>query len=81
MLCGASENSEGIEYILNYDKTYSVKSIGSCTSENIVIPSEYEGAKVTAILDGAFKGCKDVKSIEVPYNVSKIYSRWRSFYS
>lgn len=72
MLCGASENSEGIEYILNYDKTYSVKSIGSCTSENIVIPSEYEGAKVTAILDGAFKGCKDVKSIEVPNTVTKI---------
>ena len=60
------------KYILNYDKTYSVKSIGSCTSENIVIPSEYEGAKVTAILDGAFKNCKTVKSIEVPNTVTKI---------
>ncbi|MBR2024970.1 MAG: leucine-rich repeat domain-containing protein, partial [Clostridia bacterium] len=72
MVCGASANSEGIEYILNYDKTYSVKSIGSCTSEHIVIPEEYEGAKVTAILDGAFKGCKELKSVEVPNTVTKI---------
>ena len=72
MVCGANANSEGIEYILNYDKTYSVKSVGSCTSENIVIPEEYEGAKVTAILDGAFKGCKKLKSVEVPNSVTKI---------
>lgn len=72
MICGASANSEGLEFILNYDKTYSVKSVGSCDSETIVIPSEYEGAAVTAILDGAFKGCKSVKSIEVPDSVTKI---------
>lgn len=72
MVCGASANSEGIEYILNYDGTYSVKSIGSCDSETVVIPSEYEGKSVTAILDGAFKDCKSVKSIEVPNTVKKI---------
>ena len=72
MVCGASANSEGIEYILNYDKTYSVKSVGSCDSETIVIPSEYEGKAVTAILDGAFKNCKNVKSIEGPDSVKKI---------
>ncbi len=72
MICGASANSEGLEFILNFDKTYSVKSVGSCDSETIVIPSEYEGAAVTAILDGAFKDCKSVKSIEVPNTVTKI---------
>lgn len=72
MICGANANSDGIEFILNYDKTYSVKSIGTCKSENIVIPSEYEGAPVTAILDGAFKNCKNIKSVEVPSSVTKI---------
>lgn len=72
MVCGASANSDGIEYILNYDQTYSVKSIGTCSSETIIIPSEYEGKAVTAILDGAFKNCKSVKSIEVPDTVKVI---------
>ena len=72
VLCGANANSEGIEYILTKNDTYSVKSIGSCDSEAIVIPSEYEGKPVTSILDSAFKDCKNVKSIEVPNTVTKI---------
>ena len=72
MICGVNANSEGIEYILNYDQTYSVKSMGSCSSEVIVIPAEYDGKPVTAILDGAFKNCKNVKSIEVPDTVKAI---------
>ena len=72
MICGTDSSRDGLVFVLNYDKTYSLKSVGTCKSEDIVIPSEYEGAPVTAILDGAFKNCKTIKSVEVPSTVTKI---------
>lgn len=72
MVCGANANSEGLEFLLTANGEYCLKSIGTCDSENIIIPSEIDGKPVVAILDGAFKGCKDVKSIEVPDSVTRI---------
>lgn len=41
-------------------------------SEDIVIPSEYQGQLVTAIPEGAFSGCAGIRSITVPDSVTSI---------
>ncbi len=47
--------TEGLEYKLNSDGTYSVTGIGSCTDSEIYIPYEYNGKAVTAMGESAFK--------------------------
>lgn len=50
--------SNDLEFTLNSDnESYSVSGVGSCTSKEISIPSEYEGKPVTSIADGAFENC------------------------
>lgn len=73
VLCGANATSDGLQFVINKDKTScSLLSVGTCTSKTIVVPSSYEGLTVTAIVDGAFKGAKDVKSITIPSTVTSI---------
>ena len=65
--------SEGLEFDLNYDgQSYYVKSIGTCTDTDIVIPETYNGLPVTSIDQLAFMGCRSVTSIFIPAFVRSI---------
>ena len=65
--------SEGLEFDLNYDgQSYYVKSIGTCTDTDIVIPETYNGLPVTRIDEWAFMGCRSVTSIFIPAFVRSI---------
>ena len=64
--------SEGLEYISNGDGTCYVSGIGTCTDTEIVIPSEYNGEKVTSIGHEAFYECSSLTSITIPDGVTSI---------
>ncbi len=51
---------------------YSVKGIGSCVDEHIVIPSTYNGFDVLGIESNAFKDNKNIKSVVIPDSVNNI---------
>ncbi len=68
--------SIGLEYVLiNGGTEYSVKSRGTCTDTEIVIPSTHEGKPVTSIGYEAFYKCTDITSIEIPEGVKSIGDR------
>ncbi|MBO7310961.1 MAG: leucine-rich repeat domain-containing protein [Clostridia bacterium] len=63
--------TEGLEYNLNDDDTYSV-SVGTAKSiENIIIPETYNGKPVTTLLYKAFKDAK-MKSITIPDSIKNL---------
>lgn len=67
--------SEGLEY--SFDKYgshygYVVTDIGSCTDNNVIIPSEYKSRTVKSIGDNAFKDCIGITSITIPDSVTSI---------
>lgn len=65
------DGSEGLEYV-KVDKHYSVVGIGTCTDENLVIPTHYMGDSVTSISDRAFENCTFIKSLTIPDCVTYI---------
>ena len=66
--------SQGLEFIKNIDETnYAVKSIGSCTDKDIVIPNTHEGLPVVGIFSEAFMGNTSITSVVIPDNVILIY--------
>ncbi len=66
------EYSDDLEYVLSEDGTYYiVKSIGECTSKNIVIPDTHNGLPVKEIGNGAFY-LESVSSVKIGKNVSRI---------
>lgn len=71
-----STASSGLEFRLYdcYDgkESYSVKGLGTCKDNDIVIPSVYQGKLVTSIDDSAFQYCSCLKSVTVPANIKKI---------
>ena len=68
--------SEGLEFTLNDDReSYSVTGIGTCTDEEIVIPSTYSNLPVTSIADEAFSECSRFTSVVIPNSVSSIGDR------
>ena len=82
--CGAKLNEEfipatgslGLAYALNSDgKTFSVAGIGNCTDEDIIIPENFCGYHVTAIMPKAFMDCIGVKSVTLPDTVTDIGPR------
>ena len=71
--CGDAEKaSEGLEYELQADNTYSVIGIGTCTDTDVVIPSTYNGKPVTSISEIAFRFCDGLTSITIPNSVTSI---------
>ena len=73
------DEENNLRYIVNDDRTLSVKAIDS-TRENwvCIIPEEYEEMKVTSIEDRAFYGCSGLTSITIPDTVTSIgyYTFW-----
>ncbi len=67
------KSSIGLKYKLNEDQTsYIVSGIGTCTDNDIVIPSTYNDLPVTSIGYRAFEGCTSLTSIEIPNSVTYI---------
>ncbi|MBQ8287603.1 MAG: leucine-rich repeat protein [Clostridia bacterium] len=71
--------SEGLEYILLDDGTYSVAGIGTCTDAHVVIPSSFEGIPVTSIGEYAFSGSSGVTAVTIPDGVTSV--GYNAFYS
>ena len=67
-----SAPSEGLEYELNTDDTYTVLGIGKCKDDNIYIPAEYDGKAVVAIAERAFYNCGDLISITFPDSIISV---------
>lgn len=67
---GGFKPSEGLEYCFN-ENSYSVRGIGSCTDEVVVIPPEYEGYPVTSI---EMLESKTMKELILPDSVTWIAS-------
>ncbi len=72
--------SQGLEFILNEDKSsYTVKG-GNCTDTHVVIPPMYEGLPVTAVGDSAFhpstysgtKIFENIVGVDIPDSVTTI---------
>ena len=74
LVCGA-KSEEGLSFKLNDDEaSYTVKGIGSATSNNLVIPVTHNGLPVTRIGDNAFSGCSGLTSVTIPDSVTGIGS-------
>ena len=73
--CGDTiEYSIGLKYTSNGDGTCYVSGIGTCTDTKIVIPSTYNGMKVTSIGSHAFAYCSNLTSVNIPSGVTSIDS-------
>ncbi len=71
--CGGKQPTDGLEYTRIAGKEeYAVTGIGKATDSDIVIAEEYEGLPVTSIGNGAFSGCRSLKSITIPNGVTSI---------
>ena len=69
-----SNGSDGLEYTLNSDNTYTVKSIGNCTDECVFIPAYVDSKRVVAIGDRAFSE-STAKYIGIAHTVKTIGTR------
>lgn len=64
--------SIGLKFTSNGNGTCYVSGIGTCKDTYIVIPSTYNGMKVTGIGDSAFRNCDSLESITIPNSVTSI---------
>ena len=70
--CGTVSNgSEGLEYELNWDNTYTVTGLGSCTDKCVFIPAYIGNLKVVAIAPGAFAN-SSVEYVGIPATVETV---------
>lgn len=70
--------SYGLQYSLNDDDTYTVWGIGTCTDTDLIIPSQYNGKKVTRIEECAFEGKEHITRVFIPKSIS--YVGYRAFF-
>lgn len=69
--CGSS-GTEGLEYVEINDDEYGVKCGEAINASEIIIPSKYDGKKVTAILSSGFSKCENLVSITIPKTIATI---------
>ena len=72
-VCNETVGNEGLFY--TYDqkgKYYIVSGIGSCTDEDIHIPSTYRECPVKYIKHNAFQNCTTIRSITIPDSIIEI---------
>lgn len=65
--------TEGLQFTQT-GSSCAVSGIGTATDTDIIIPSEYNSARVTKIADSAFDGCTSIKSVTIPEGVEVIGS-------
>ena len=70
--------SQGLEYELLDDGTYTVAGIGTFAGGGLVIPAEYEGKDVTQIKTSAFYNNKVLKVVNIPNTIKKV--KYEAFY-
>ena len=69
-------SSVGLEYAVNSDGiTAKLIGVGTCSDENIIISSSYEGKSVTSIADSAFYNCTFITGIDIPNTITSIGNR------
>ena len=68
-VCGNEYFSQGLEFSLNADGTYSVMGIGTCADTELIIPAYNDGLPVTRIGKDAFRENKTIKSLTTGRNV------------
>ena len=74
-LCGQTNvPSQGLTFDSNGDGTCTVSGMGTCMETDLVIPSEHNGERVTAIMSCA---SRYLESIKIPDTVTSI--GWRAF--
>ena len=78
--CEDVKESEGL-YMEHYEDLngYAVLGIGSCKDTEIVIPSEYNGKPVVAILSSAFYQNQTITSVTLPESIRSI-GQWAFAY-
>ncbi len=69
----------GLSFTAKYDGVYDGASycligVGSCTDTDIVIPSEYQGKPVAAIMAYAFANCTRLTSVVIPDSITRVIS-------
>ena len=67
-------DSGDYKYYLNDDGTVTISGWNEM-SENVVIPEEIDGRKVTALGDWVFSYCRGMKSVELPKSLTTIGDR------
>lgn len=67
--------SDGLEYTLKSDGTYSVSGVGTCTDTWIFLPSVYMGIPVTSIAANAFYSASTLQEITIPEGITSIGDR------
>ncbi len=66
------DGTEGLDFCLLPDGTYSVKAGSTYYLDSIVIPSSYKGIPVTQILPNAFDGAPNLKHVTIPDTIIDI---------
>ena len=75
IVCGIRRPSEGLNYSLNSNGAgYTATGLGTCTDNELIIPSEYNAKPVTSIGEEAFRGCTGLTSVKIPDSVTSIGS-------
>lgn len=74
LICGEYQPSEGLEYRLLNNGTYSVCGIGSFSGKTLVIPSEYNGIKVTELDSIYGDNGASIESVYIPETVGTIWN-------
>lgn len=64
--------SNGLLFTSNGDGTCTLIGVGSCKDSDLVIPSTYNGMRVTHIGYSAFYSCTRFKSVTIPESVTNI---------
>lgn len=68
-----SAGSVGLAYVINADgATCTIAHIGTCTDNEIVVPSTVDGKKVVSIGFSAFYNCTGLTSITIPSSVVQV---------
>lgn len=64
--------SIGLEYKINDDKTYTVVGLGSCTDNQIIVPTTYNGYPVSKIDTRAFFGYMNITTVSLQSEIEQI---------
>ena len=65
-------SSKGLDFVINSQNEAILCGIGTCTDENVVVPSSFNGCIVVGVAEKAFERNDFVKSIVLPFSVENI---------